>query len=303
MSRLRRARVVVVRRALALAAVVVLVGCATSADQSDSISSRLDAYWDTITQKASVDLQEAIATCMKEHGFDYTPVVDTQTPDRRSPDDDPVAYAETNGYGIGTAAMHRQAATDDPNGAYYENLSDSEQRAYNNALYGEGSVDADALEDGDFSELRQGGCYDLAYDQVYGPLKLDEPSVLDQYYPYVLEQTSSHSRVRAALTQWVSCMDAKGYAFSDPDEALQGFLDRYQALASRGAFDDDDRPTNAFAALRAEEIATATADAQCKVQVGLDKAWQDAWRDAEAEFYDSHKDAVDAWFAQQEQSG
>jgi len=55
-----------------------------------------------------------------------------------------------------------------------------------------------------------------------------------------------------------------------------------------------------LAALHAEEVALATADAQCAVTAGVTQAADDALFDAETTFYNAHTADVEAWFEAQD---
>lgn len=94
-------------------------------------------------------MEESIAACMAEQGFDYTPVDWSPTEVDLSAGLDMQAgtleFAEQFGYGI-TTDPFASGLEDvvDPNEAYVAAMSDAERDAYFAALYGETWADADA---------------------------------------------------------------------------------------------------------------------------------------------------------------
>jgi len=102
-------------------------------------------------------------------------------------------------------------------------------------------------------------------------------------------------------------MSDKGYSFATPEEPPMSFQKRLDELIGTDSTSEEwiepdmDRFTDQdIKALHAEEIATATADAQCIVKVDWFKVYEAAWYDAEVAFYDAHRAEVDAWFDEQE---
>jgi len=307
--------------AVLVAASLVLAGCSASTDADDRVwpmSPRLDLYrygqHDTIDDNR---VQELIATCMKEHGFDYTPQlieIIEYTPSAY----DPVAEAKEYGYGVtppskaeyaqrGSAAvMDAFAKAADENAAYVNGLSERGQELYHHALYGDyQTVHNSAGEE----VLLPAGCTGEADAEVYGefdPAAEPDSTVIDEYYAYVEDKVDNDPRVHAARKAWVSCMAGKGYDFLTSDKARDSIVEQLAVLVASSwdspDWDPDwDQVTDAeLAALHAEEVTLATADAQCAVTAGVTQAADDALFDAETTFYNAHETDVEAWFTAHE---
>jgi hypothetical protein len=145
-----------------LAVVVLLVGCGASDDatgeeggpatSSSSFVSPLEEYLSPSStgngnaeyEAKEKKVQEIVAGCMADQGFDYVPFV---YPMPSSPAMDDLdfasrAWAEKYGYGISTtnSAMPGSAeSVADPNQAIVDAMSDSQREAYYTALWGGGS--------------------------------------------------------------------------------------------------------------------------------------------------------------------
>ncbi len=331
------ARRTAVPGALLLTVSFALAGCSPGADtvEEGPITSRIKAIDgdDELTRAQNTRYEEAIAACMKAKGFEYTPVPmgDSYSSESWSEEDwDPVADAKEHGYSItpagkdalamqyslGDEAPEETAAeeevpsdvADDPNDAYYSTLSASDQTAYDEALYGpmvDDTAEVDTIQEYDWTT---NGCSGVAAHEVYDT-QTDEQdtSVLEDFYAYAADKTDDDSRVVEANAAWVSCMAGKGYDFADPDAARASIQQRFDDLMGidptsevRVEPDLDGVSDEVFAALHDDEMATSLADAECIVSAGVRDAFDRAWADADAKFYDSHKTEVDAWFAAQE---
>lgn len=325
---------------LLLAASFAFVGCAKGTDaKTGPISSRWNAVygdessWEDQWASDNARYEEVVARCMKEKGFEYTPVPagvnGGMTVVGGDDEYDPVAEAKENGYWITPASMDELLmnyglgdpedfpedlvddsgswfAEGDPNGPYYRSLSASDQAAYDEALYGPplDEDDYDAEYEWDWTTA---GCSGEASHQVYDLDQTDDSevdsTVMDDFYTYAEDKITNDSRVRQAEAAWASCMAGKGYDFARSDEARQSIQQRFDDLTGADSNSDTWTPPDPdrFSAaeltdLHDDEIATATADAQCYVKSGMDAAVEAAYFDVETEFYSSHKAEVDAYF-------
>ncbi len=335
--RLTAARRLAVPGVMLLAVSFALVGCSKGSDspKEGPITSRMNALYNgdggNEKMRAENDRhEEIVASCMKEKGFEYTPVKmddDAFGFETYSDEDwDPVAEAKENGYhitpvskdaliaqyGLGEPTEEEipeepMTTDEDPNSAYYSTLSANDQVAYDEALYGVAPDDGSEYE----YDWKTAGCSGEAFHQVYESQiagQGDEDSTLmDDYYTFTDEKASNDSRVVDALSAWVTCMADKDYDFADFDEAVASIQKRFDDLTGTDSTSEEwvDPDPDLFSdeditALHDDEVATATADAQCTVSSGWYDAYEEAWADAETEFYNSHKAEVDAWFAAQE---
>lgn len=339
-SRRARARRLTVPGALLLAVSFALVGCSQGTDSAKEgpITSRMNALYGDDSgneqwQAENERYEEIVATCMKEKGFEYTPVKpddDAFAVQTWSDEDwDPVADAKENGYYITPAskdALIEQYglgevtddeivdedpgswfADDDPNGAYYRGLSASDQAAYDEALYGPMSDDMEAEYD-----WTTAGCNGEAFHEVYEAQMDDQEAeqdstVMDDYYSYADDKLTNDPRVLEASAAWASCMADQGYDFATADEARSSIQQRFDDLTGTDTTSEEwvDPDPSRFsdeeiATLHDDEIALATTDAQCTVDTDMYDVYETVLFDVETEFYNTHKTEVDAWFAAQE---
>jgi len=213
-----------------------------------------------------------LSPCMREQGFEYTPVDPTAREaalvgGNLSEED----FEKQFGYGITTLyEQRRQQAAGGPNEKVRDALSPSERRAYDKALLGGADKDtfAVALDNGDFSNL--GGCTKKATDAAFGgpgvaesvQVKLDD---LD-------ERIKADTRMRAAITSWSSCMRAAGHNLGDPDEVDTTLKDRLQTIvgpagqASSAPTSEPSYDKVALVELQRYEVALVGEDLRCEKQ-------------------------------------
>ena len=281
-----RHRSVVVPVLLAAAALI-LTGCAkggADADKTDApvgpISQRmndLSRQFDTDpTTAMNTAVEESVAACMQEQGFEYVPQTDT-APAADVPAQGTLDFAKTYGYGITTWQSIPGSRTADTSGGA-QPIDD----AYQQALWG-------ATDDGSGTWLA-GGCYGQAMEAVGDEGLMSSPVLQD--LSNLDAQVDQDSRVVAALDGWTGCMAGKGYDYATTEDAQGSIMQR--AYSEDGQMITGD----ALATLQAEEIATATADYGCSTSVVQVRATVRA--ELETAYYADHKSEVDAYFAQLE---
>lgn len=276
-----------------------------------------------------IKVQDLIAECMVEAGFDYTPVDYSSLLDAQEdvPQWDTLDFAKEYGYGITTDIWGLdEADTVDPNEEYVAAMSETEAEAYYYALLGEnvggGDVSADDDEEGYDSEVEaitaefeNAGCTGKAYNQVNTEWlgENGEFMALQAEMSRVGESILEDPEVVDRNSAWADCMADAGYAGylspQDPQADITARLDDIYAdsqnawetidyeTATEADFDAiTDEQEARVSDLRDEEIATATADYTCR----QDSGWQDAYEAVnirvQQEFYDTHKEEVDAFF-------
>ena len=146
--------------AMGAVALALLTGCSSGGGPSDDATltyedSPLSAYWEKLggsQDEAEMDAQmarseEIVAACMQDEGFEYTPQ-DTSGMSRSFDDADDgmpawdsLEFAEQYGYGATTSQdmpMNQGAGEEwvDPNADYVATMSETEQQAFYEALYG-----------------------------------------------------------------------------------------------------------------------------------------------------------------------
>jgi len=224
-----------------------------------------DAQW-TIAVES---VQEAIASCMADAGFEYIPAdVDAvelaMQAVRTEPGVDRVAYKEEWGYGVTTRFDNRPKEIElgPQNIAIYNSLSPADQVAYDRTLYGD---DPDAtfsfhFDEEDFGPT--GGCTRQAIDASFSDEQLD-PNFVNPKDLYL----EKDGRVTEAELNWADCMGEAGYDYEDQDEIIEELGDRLDELLAGD--DPESLPparAQALADLQAEEIAVSLVDVDCQIR-------------------------------------
>ena len=195
-------------------------------------------------------VQEMIAECMAQEGFEYIPTVRPfNDAGFGAPGDVELAkdigFGITTRYGETTPPGFEEHWTD-PNEAIIGALSESERSAYNDTLYGssvssggfgsdsdsataavdDGSDSGEVVDDGGFN-----GCSGEAYMEVYAYEELAEIyELLD--LESLGERVEADPRVADIIVDWSECMDAQGYDYEDPESMYE---DVYSDLQERFA--------------------------------------------------------------------
>jgi hypothetical protein len=268
-------------------------------------------------------VQELVAECMQEEGFEYVPTsLDDASAGHSQFEDayslEPEEFANEYGYGISTLMFGPEGdddAPNDPNQAIRAELSESAQEAYDLALWGDiptmaVSVDGDGtiMEDSAGQEIdldsADSGCMGEAGDEVYGEGTFDaEEFDFGQFDGLWSDIGALHDRIRRdprieeALGDWRNCMAGAGYPdFETPEAAQSSVFDRVMEATSAGddkaAIVIGDSADNIDPATLREiqeyEIDVATADFTCN-QEHLDETYREVVHQMEQEFVDANR--------------
>lgn len=270
------------------------------------------------------EVEELVATCMQEQGFDYTPNTANSTTVGTSPELDVEwgtrEFAEKYGYGIstdpyGTADDPVDDGSEyvDPNQEYVESMSESEATAYNEALWGP-SVEYVEGEETEY-DWTQGGCYGAAQHEIFeGGAVADEFSALSDEVNALWETIEADPRMAELKAKWASCMADAGFdGMTDMNTAQEPLYDEWNALqgwedpeyqAQMETWDWEAEPEGppapepdpaALAAFTDKEIAMATADFTCQEEIDYVKAATAVNHEVQQEFVDTHRDELEAW--------
>lgn len=253
----------------------------------------------------SLRMEEQIAACMTEQGFEYIPYVaghhfvDTAEID---PPPGTRGFAETYGYGF--AAMPEEMVSEttgeNPNDAIMAAMSADEYRAYELAFWGFTYEDAADSEDG--PEL--GGCFGSARDEVWGNREEDPVRVaLEEEIARIdAEAAPMDPVVLEAAAAWSTCMSDAGHpGYASPPDAEAAAWDAWLAFNGAIALDPTlgaEAPDGGLAGegdLAAKEAALATADWDCQEEAGYDDAWQEARDRLQQEYVDVHRAELEVW--------
>lgn len=229
----------------ALATLALLAGCgggsATStrstattdvAEGGSSIEDKL-GFTRTGVNAAQAQVENEVAVCMKDQGFDYVP-------------SDPIAaqaaltgksnltdreFEQLFGYGISTL-YDRGTRQSDPNARRRQGLSEADRRAYDRALFGEnpGATFRLAVDTGDFTKL--GGCTKSATDALFGGSEL--LTRLQRKLDELDDSIVQDQRVVRAHERWAECMrTATGNNYEDSEAVEEEIVQKLRAIAGR----------------------------------------------------------------------
>lgn len=329
----RAAAVVGVSAALALA----LTGCSRDSgtkpeEQEEQELGAIDQLYQDIYGDWSEEdstaqqtrMEEIVAECMAEQGFDYTPVDYSSMGTSYSSDDLDVEwgtleFAKEYGYGMTTdpwgaqdqAPPEQTEEFADPNQDYVMAMSESEQQAYYAALAGEQmTMDPSAAEPEEVEyNWETAGCQGRANHQVYeGGIDTDEFASLQEELNGMYEQTMNDPRMAELNSEWASCMADAGYTgLAAVGDAENTFSEQVNALYENAYTDMPPDATeedyaaieegiaDERAAMTANEIETAVADFTCREEVRYDEVQSEINLENQQEFYDTHKAELEAW--------
>ena len=255
--------------------------------------------------------EELVATCMADEGFDYVPVDNSQYSGMMSDDGEEYGtekWVAENGYGMSQspeqiAAQEEQSQEYiDPNQDYVTSLSEGEQAAYYEVLYGVQPTEEEMGEDGSYEyNWETSGCQGFASHEING----DQPSQDDHAALYdamnaMYEESQSSPTLVALDAEWATCMADAGYAtFLKKGDAQESISNDQNAIYESATETGPDE--QALADLREKELAVAMADYTCAEEVDYTDASMKVQFDLEEQFITDHKSELDALIADSEQ--
>ena len=281
-------------------------------------------------------IEELVAECMVGEGFEYTPVdysgagwavAEPVGDDGEELQWGTLDFAKKYGYGQTTNPWGDGEPVEeggeqwvDPNAEYTASMTDTERMAYEAALYG---VQPDFQTDEEWENWNpsweEQGCYGYASHEVYGDRmwggeteETNEWADLEAEMEAMYAALESDSRVTEAVADWSACMADAGYpglaSIYDAEEMISTKVqamyeddDPYADLDENSTEEDWEAAQaemdSRLSALTGEEIETAVADFTCREEVGYDRIYQEVNIDLQEEFYNAHKDELEAYVA------
>ncbi|WP_104192519.1 hypothetical protein [Cryobacterium sp. Y82] len=297
-----------------------LAGCSgeKAAEKLDPAEGPLQKYMSGIYEgydedsaiAAQNDQEELVATCMSDEGFDYTPVNASQYSGMMSDDGEEYGtekWVAENGYGMSQSPEQiaeqeaQSAEIVDPNQDYLASLSESEQAAYNEALYGPQPTEEE-LADGSYTDSYETkGCYGAALQEINGDQpSQEEHAALYEAMSALYEDLQASPAIVKLDAEWAACMADDGYAtFAKKADAQESVMNEQNALYEdqTGAAPDE----TILADLREKELALAMADYTCAEDVDYTEATTKVQFELEEQFITDHKSELDALIADSEQ--
>ncbi|WP_148220797.1 hypothetical protein [Xylanimonas cellulosilytica] len=257
--------------------------------------------WNSAEQQAKqMEMEEAVARCMADEGFEYTPVdysalmaevdaVDTTTRE----------YAQEYGYGHSIqpdTTGNPMPEFVDPNEDYVAAMSESESEAYYEALYGAMEYDVDNVDSiPDMSEM---GCTGAAQVEIMGQQDTslfdnEELTAFGENMEQLEADVAADPKVAEAAAGWAECMADAGFDYATPQEAQDDFMTRSQAIWEEADPESVDAPEQ-DADLQEQEREAAVADFDCKEKVGYDAIRREVQFALEQEYIDTHEAELEA---------
>ncbi len=260
-------------------------------------------------------IEEHVAECMTEEGFEYTPVDQSQyggfVMSGEEWDPESREWVEEYGYGaVNFPGRDEQPDPDqefvDPNQEYVESLSESEMAAYYETLYGPQPTEEELGEDGAYEyDPENAGCYGSAQQEVTG----DDPYSSEEFKPIMDAITEFYTDVQndPALADlnaaWSSCMADAGYSgFATQPDAQTSIYDELNAYYEDMSEYVEDDPV--LEEIQEREIALALADLDCRESTDYRQESLRVQFELEEQFVQEHKAELEALKAAlQEQAG
>ncbi|MBY0689874.1 fimbrillin family protein [Microbacterium marinilacus] len=347
----RRLALVATTAALGLA----LTSCSGGDDGLDYEDSPLNAYlsagtdtdvdedaWIEQAQADDLKREEAIAVCMTELGFEYTPFTgnygysSSSDGEEWKPDDRD--WVSQYGYGAinypgkdeDMAVVPEDEVETNPNDEYVSSLSESESTAYYEALNGPQPPE-EAYEDENYDwdawyEDNGQGCWGDAQESL--DEVAEDPWSQEEFQPLVEAMTEFYDGVYSSPevaeldAEWASCMADGGHAgFAKREEAQNSIYDEQNAFWEEqnaeygdemGSWTEEEwadfeketeSARKAFEDELAEkEIALALVDLDCREKVDYDDELLRIQFEKEEQFVQDHKAELEAYKAAAEQA-
>lgn len=199
-------------------------------------------------RRREIRVQKKVRECMVLLGWEYTPV-----------DQGSFTYTEADmardreqfGYGISTYIGNEDLGTTfqpetqtNPNDQYVQTLSEGEQTAYYEDLYG---PPYEGEEPYDPATAR--GCENEARRSVFGDDPFSDPEIQEDLNK-VYQATVDDPRMAKAQKKWSKCMQDKDFDYTQQEEIytdLQQRLDKIMGTSSGDGFSEESFATSAGA--------------------------------------------------------
>lgn len=254
--------------------------------------------------------EELVAQCMQDEGFEYTPAPGSASFDpgvEWEPEDR--EFVSQWGYGAveypgADEQPEPEQITPDPNADYVMALSESEQTAYYEALYGPSPSEEEMSEDGSYEyNWETAGCNGWADHEINGddPLQSDEFADVMAAVTAFYESSASLPAIVDIDREWSACMDAAGYpGYATQADAQNSIYDEINGIYENSSETGPDEA--AMSELHEREVELALADLDCREETDYRAKYQKAQFDAEAQFIADHKTELEAMKAAAEQA-
>lgn len=251
------------------------------------------------------EIEELVAACMTDEGFEYVPVDQSQnggisfSGDEWNPDDrewvEQYGYGAVNFPGRDTPVDPEQEFVD-PNQDYVMSLSGSEQAAYYETLYGPQPTEEEMNEDGGYEyDPLNAGCYGSAQQEVQGadPYSAEENKPLMDALNEFYTDLQNHPALAELNADWSSCMADAGFSgFATQPDAQNSIYDDINAYYESQTEPVEDDPE--LAAIGERELDLALADLDCREETDYRQESLRIQFELEEQFVQEHKAELEA---------
>jgi hypothetical protein len=257
--------------------------------------------------KQAQEIEELVAACMNEEGFEYIPVDQTQySSDFDWEERQTKEWIAANGYGVNLTEEQQEEQNsqyedfEDPNSEYVESLSESEMTAYYEALWGPQPTEEELNEDGSYEyNWETSGCYGVSQHEVTG----DQPYDQDEFKPLfdamntLYQDQSKDPRMKELDAAWASCMADAGFGeFKIKADAANSIYEQQNEFWENNP---EGNPPSAeqTAEWREVELDVALADYECGEETNYTQESLKVQFELEEQFIKDHKSELDALVA------
>ncbi len=276
--------------------------------EKSPLSEYMSAFYgeqdDEFYAQQAKEVEELVAECMSDQGFEYIPVDQTQYSsfDYDYAERETEEWVAANGYGVNLSEEQKEEQDSqfedfvDPNSDYVQSLSESESTAYYEVLYGPQPSEDELNEDGSYEySWEDGGCYGVSQHEVSGDQAYDQ----DEFKPIfdamsaLYEDQSKDPRMKELNAKWASCMADAGYDdFKEQFDAAQSIYDQQNEFWENNT--DGSSPSDEQTAeWREVEIDTALADLHCKEETNYTQESLKVQFELEKQFIKDHQAELD----------
>ncbi|MCL1799798.1 MAG: hypothetical protein FWG25_00320 [Promicromonosporaceae bacterium] len=270
--------------------------------RGDETRQEISAHFQAVRRMIEND----IATCMAEQGFEFIPrdviggiLIGNFADDEPTTPHGTREFAEIYGFGISNVPPQQQAVfpddpPPDPNDALLEAMTETEREAWTLAL--QGTPAGEFVESPDVR-----GCLAVAWDNVPGVID-DAFTALDREinlgFPNMVE---ADPRIVALNSSWVTCMSEAGHQVpASPRDLNQSLWPEWDGVGFSATVEEVDGeliwvPSPATQAFRDREIALAVADWDCREGLDFDAARRVVELELQQVFVDRHFADLETW--------
>jgi hypothetical protein len=265
----------------------------------------VNGVWDEErAAKEQQEVEELVATCMTEEGFEYTPVDHSQfisineDMEERGTEE----WVAANGWGMVQTQEdmdEQQAQAEefvDPNQPYVESLSPTEQEAYFATLYGTPPTEEEMGEDGSYEyNWETAGCQGAAQHELQGDSYWEDERFagLVEDMNALWEDLPKRPEIVELNQKWSDCMADAEYPGLELRQDAQMQISEEMNAFWEGQENPEPPSEEQLAELKEKEIAMAIADFHCAKELDYDTTQFTAQFALEQQFIDDHKAELD----------